>query len=626
LIAFHSRIVRLIVALGLVSLGTTSLVASTAQAASMVTGLPAGAAPLVGIDSRGDAVLVWENGYFSHPGCCDSYFSNVEAMTGSVLTDMWLAPVEISPVGYSVFAGMAVDPAGDAVAIWDRASASGVGWVVETAFRPAASGVWGGPTALPGISLGPPHVAIDAQGDAVALWHSGTMESSGEVLGGPYELAVRSAATGTWETPVELPQSAGNASPYTMNPLIGVDTRGDVVVAWDADGVVEAAVRTAGSGGWQAVVDLSEADPPSDVGSVLSDLVVDPQGEAIVAWERMVAVGAKETRSSVQTAIGSAISGAWQGPVSLTSASAGVPAIEPAPHQGPAFVDRLGDHNPVVAIGPNGNAVAAWERSEGEGGTTIEAAVRLAGGGWKKAVQLSPTGEWPANDPQVAVDARGDAIAVWGFDGVVMGATFTATGTGWQAPVQLSPDTVAAGGPQLAANAAGEAIVVWPGDEVEAQMFDLGGVLSGFRSKKPVIVRAGLSHRRFRVGARHSTSPAPIGTSFRVTLSTEAWTTITLDSLKPGLRHGHTCTGPTAALRRAHAAPCTRALPLKGTFSGTRQRGTAGTLTVHFAGTLYDGGDGPPHQLVPGKYMAVITATNTAGSARPVNLRFTVVR
>ena len=66
---------------------------------------------------------------------------------------------------------------------------------------------------------------------------------------------------------------------------------------------------------------------------------------------------------------------------------------------------------PQVAVDGSGAAVAVWARFDGSD-TIIQASARPAGGAWGPAVDLSQSGR-DSKAPQVAVDASGDAVAVW---------------------------------------------------------------------------------------------------------------------------------------------------------------------------------------------------------------------
>src|SRR5262249_40307259 len=66
---------------------------------------------------------------------------------------------------------------------------------------------------------------------------------------------------------------------------------------------------------------------------------------------------------------------------------------------------------PRIALDAAGDAVAVWRRFDGAD-YVIQSAARPAGGSWSAPVDLSAPGE-EAQSPQLAVDAAGDAVAVW---------------------------------------------------------------------------------------------------------------------------------------------------------------------------------------------------------------------
>jgi YVTN family beta-propeller protein len=136
----------------------------------------------------------------------------------------------------------------------------------------------------------------------------------------------------------------------------------------------------------------------------------------------------------------------------------------------------------------------------------------------------------------------------------------------------------------------------------------------------PAISAASVTNRRFRVAKQAtavSAAKAPLGTSFRFTLSAAAKLQITITGSASGLRRGNSCVAPSARLRRAHAKRCTRALTL-GTL--TRASEPAGLDSVAFSGRI---GSRP---LPAGTYGAALSASNAAGHSQPVKLGFVIVR
>lgn len=123
-------------------------------------------------------------------------------------------------------------------------------------------------------------------------------------------------------------------------------------------------------------------------------------------------------------------------------------------------ISRMG-LNPEVTVDARGNAIAAWEGRLG-----VEAAIKPVGGGWL-APQIvgTPRGDEP-QAPQVASDSSGDAIVVaplqahgqasTGIQGAVRLAG------GMFSPAQtISHHREEALDPRIAMNARGDAIVAW---------------------------------------------------------------------------------------------------------------------------------------------------------------------
>jgi hypothetical protein len=124
---------------------------------------------------------------------------------------------------------------------------------------------------------------------------------------------------------------------------------------------------------------------------------------------------------------------------------------------------------------------------------------------------------------------------------------------------------------------------------------------------------------RFRVAAGRTAlsarrRPVPRGTTFAYTLNEPATVKIAIRRKLAGRRRGKRCVKPTRSLRRAKR--CTR-LGTKGTL--TRQ-GKLGANSVRFTGRI------GRRKLAPGRYAALISATDAAGNrSKPVTLGFTIL-
>ena len=103
---------------------------------------------------------------------------------------------------------MAIDPAGDAVAVWDRPNGSN--FIVQAAARPAG-GSFGAPVdlSLAGQNAFDPQVAIDPAGDAVAVWDRSNgantiVQAAGYDFAGPQLKGLSIPVSGTVRTPVSF--------------------------------------------------------------------------------------------------------------------------------------------------------------------------------------------------------------------------------------------------------------------------------------------------------------------------------------------------------------------------------------------------------------------------------------
>jgi hypothetical protein len=563
----------------------------------------------------------------------------------------WHAPVDVATAGVAISgARVAVDPRGDAVAVWVVGETSGTGahlplGFVQAAVRPAGA-AWQAPVAISAVrdAVGA-DVAIDARGDAIAVWTSAGSTVQSAVL----------PAGGAWQPPVDisLPGAAGALS----GAQVAIDPAGDAVAVWSrqdqAISVVQSAARPAG-GAWQAPVDISAAGRLA----FGADVAVDPQGDAVAVWSHEAAGGAPiPVGSAVRTA-----GGAWQPPVDIPMTAA----------------DSRGPGGARVAVDAQGDAVAVWQRSDsGNGGGIAQGAARPAGGTWQP---FDLSGEGPSiNGVALAVDGQGDAVSIWnratGTAGVVQGAARPVGGT-WQATADLSSAGQIAGGADVAVDQQGNAVAVWElfgsdkngvaqsavrpaggawqapiavsaaghyahnaqvavdadGDAVAIWIGSSGGksavesaVYDAAAQPPPPppparakVAKLRLSPSRFRAarsGASVRATAARVATRVSYVLSTPASVRFTVRRLRGGHLVSDHCVKP-ARSNRGHKS-CIRSVRVPGSF--TRQR-SAGTDRFTFSGRLAG------RALKPGVYKLVATATAGGHSGSPASARFRIVR
>jgi hypothetical protein len=117
---------------------------------------------------------------------------------------------------------------------------------------------------------------------------------------------------------------------------------------------------------------------------------------------------------------------------------------------------------PDVAIDHRGNAIAVWLQKR-DRVLRVASAFRPRGGSFRRTQLLSARGA-PAADPRIAFDRRGNALAVWSrFDGSTtrIQAAFRPRGAGFRRAKTISAAGHRADDPQVAFDRHGNATAVW---------------------------------------------------------------------------------------------------------------------------------------------------------------------
>jgi hypothetical protein len=394
--------------------------------------------PQVAIDSAGNALAVWYrwNGQNSQESVVQVAEHRGDAG--------WAAPLKLSPTGWAAYyPQLAVNGDGDAVAVWYGENPTSTG-VVQAASRPAG-GIWG-----PADNLSPghdPHVAIDPYGSAMAVWER--FDGATSII----QASFRPHGL-TWSAPADL--SAPGS--YAAQPEVALDHYGNALAIWRRfDGrnwVVQAAAWPSG-GGWSAPQDLSAPGQDAQIPQV----AIDRYGNALAIWRRFDGANWIVQAAFRPFSLGRA--GDWSAPEDLSAPryDAGAPKV--------AYDSLFGD------------AVAIWTRND----DTVQVADRPVGGPWGPPQDLATPG-FLTDEAQIALDSEGNAVALWrrseaGEHGVIQAERRPAGGD-WGTAQVLSRVGQAASEPQLAVDPAGNAVATWSrlrnGDYVvQADPFDAAG-------------------------------------------------------------------------------------------------------------------------------------------------------
>jgi hypothetical protein len=330
-----------------------------------------------------------------------------------------------------------------------------------------------------------PDIVADGAGNLRAAW---VERSSGGVN---TIVTARLTPADGWEAPVTVANLGNN---FASQVKVAVNDLGHVVLAWLQNPFGGASAVWAASytpiNGWQTQVrlDVDTAKSYAPLG-----LAMDVSGNAIVMWQHDIAAspgvsgifharfvaGSGWTTASALTmdpgvtaaysprvrfdAAGNAIA-VWlqSGPQGNDFASARwVPgsawtASELIENSNAFFAGR-----PEIAVNANGDAVAVWTHD-----FEIWSNRRPAGGNWGSAVRVRPPPMY-TESPRVTIDAAGNAVAIWlepDGDWTRVWASRSSAATGWSPPVAVSPAGFNGYDPALAGNAAGDAVIAWRSD------------------------------------------------------------------------------------------------------------------------------------------------------------------
>jgi hypothetical protein len=279
-----------------------------------------------------------------------------------------------------------------------------------------------------------PEVAVDSSGNAIVVWRQddGTRYNN---------WANRYVVGSGWGTPTLIETDNFGDAFY---PNVAMDNSGNAISVWyQYDGLRTniLANRYVVGTGWGTAT-LIETE---DAGNAFHPkLAVDSEGNMIAVWYQYdgTRFNAMANRYDVDSGWGTAT------------------LIE---------TDDTGDaYRPEVAMDDSGNAMAVWYQHDGTR-YNICANRYVTGTGWGTATLIETDNSGGANLPQVAVDANGNAIAVWNQDDGTrynVWANRYDVGTGWGTATLIENDNTGdAYPPHVDVDGSGNAISVWYQDD-----------------------------------------------------------------------------------------------------------------------------------------------------------------
>jgi Bacterial Ig-like domain len=274
-----------------------------------------------------------------------------------------------------------------------------------------------------------PQIAFDAKGNALAVWQ--------QTDGTRYNILANRYVMGTgWGTATLIEtDNAGDAT----SPQIAIDANGNALAVWQqSDGTHTNiwANRYVVGTGWGTAT-LIETDNAGDATS--PQIAIDANGNALAVWQQ-----SDGTRTNI-LANRYVVGMGW-----------GTAALIETINTGSATA-------PQIAINANGNALVVWQQSDGTR-YNIWSNRYVVGTGWGTAALIETDNAGSAYSPQIAVDTSGNALAVWDQSDGTRNNIWSnryVVGTGWGTATLIETDNNDAGNPQIAVDASGNALAVW---------------------------------------------------------------------------------------------------------------------------------------------------------------------
>jgi len=387
----------------------------------------------IAMDASGDAVVVWTARHVSE-GPEDIWSNRYSAEEGA----SWSTPEPIPIEGpNALFPRVAVDREGNATVVWNQSRGTRLDiW----SNRYTRDGGWGDPEPIEEIDdtgdAQRPEVAMDAKGNAVAVWYQddGTYSN---ILSNRYTPGIG------WGDPEPIEKIEGDA----RSPQVAVDPDGNAFAVWqqldrDRDSIDTRSNiwsnRYMPGVGWGTQLPL-ETDDTGD--AIRPRVAVDADGNAIAVWQQSDAA----LRFDI-----------WSNRYTPSDGWGGRELIE--------FEDAGDATKPRVAMDPDGNAVAVWSQFDGTS-DDIWSNRYTSRGHWAGPERIETNDTGSAVSPRVVMDANGSAVALWtqpdGAQLSIWSNRYTGS-LGWGAAEVIEFfDRSRVWQAEVAIDAGGNAIAVW---------------------------------------------------------------------------------------------------------------------------------------------------------------------
>jgi len=364
--------------------------------------------PQIAFDPYGNGIAVWEQ-------------SQILSNRYTYGSD-W-GTVNIIETGTGNLPQIAIDPQGNAIVVWQQYD--GTWWNIwANRYNPLVG--WGTAELIgtkDSIDSYQPHIAIDSQGNAIAVWYQGNRPT--------YSIWVNRYTHGTgWGKAENIETYETN---YLNPPQMAVDSQGNAIVVWGkTDGTRDRiwAKRYSNGSGW-GNAELIGTDNAVDAND--PQVVIDQQGNAFAIWHQW------DNQNNNILATRYMSGSGWSEPISIGS-------------------DTLGgiDSYPRLAVDAKSNVVAVW------GWADIRTNRYTPSSGWGITEIINTEKSLGADKPQVVVDTLGNALVVWTQPDNTIWYNRYLFDKGWtKARIIKTGNSYFPIWPQIAIDPQGNAIAIW---------------------------------------------------------------------------------------------------------------------------------------------------------------------
>ncbi len=325
---------------------------------------------------------------------------------------------------------IAMDAEGNATAVWLQYDTPKLRSVWSNRYTKGAG--WGTAERIENDDLDAlrPRIAMDQNGNALAIWQQddGTRFNT---------WSNRYTAGNSWGT-AELIENA--AFELSWNPEIAISANGDALAAWSKSDGERYKIwfnRYTNDSGW-GTAELIVTNSTESTAAI--DVAINANGDAIAVWMQYDGTNQNIWSSRFTTDSG------WDKAELIETDDAGSAL------------------HPKITIDANGNALVLWYQSDGTY-YNIWFNRYTQSGGWGTASLIESENAGHAMYPQIAVDANGNALAVWHQNDGIHYNTWSnryKTDTGWGTATLIENDNTGdAFKSQIAMDINGNALAVW---------------------------------------------------------------------------------------------------------------------------------------------------------------------